>query len=133
MSVECVNDSFTQTLGRSTWYLIHATAWNVKSTLDCNNFKTLMRSIIYSYPCEKCQHNILTRFKEELDKLDGICCTRKHSANYEAVIWASKLHALVSLDIQSSKTGFVSKKSIQYARVCATQTDDEVYEMNKSD
>lgn len=127
---------FPQVLGRHTWFVIHAAARNVRDAPSLDGFKRLMLALLDNYPCMRCRNNSRTNCATWYQQLGALTHRADRvEPNFEAVVWAKRLHACVTLSVHRAQragdtTSWVSAESVALARRVRAAGRDEraVYE-----
>ena len=127
---------FPQVLGRHTWFVIHAAARNVRDGPSLDGFKRFMLALLDNYPCMRCRNNSRTNCAQLYQQLGTLTHEEDRvEPNFEAVVWAKRLHACVTLSVHRAQragdtTSWVSAESLALARRVHTAGQDErtVYE-----
>jgi hypothetical protein len=133
-AVQEVFQGYAQELGRHAWFLIHATASAVESEACLTRFKALAQALIHAYPCGRCRKNVQAHCRKLLDCIDSIGLVAGKPANFQAVVWAARLHACVSLRVHEAQVGgdsdsWLSPESLSTALTVESSSDDAVYHM----
>ena len=104
------------TLGRKTWSDVHERASSVQTWDNAYEFSLYMRDLIENYKCKLCADNFVR--SGELNHLQLLITKGMEnddiSPRVAVVLWASRVHAMVTLQIIQSGNGYASSRSKLY-------------------